>query len=86
MSTLLDKNASILVTTNDQHREIPGGGLFIRQESSEQDGSTSELPAETDELVDLGDYILLPELINTHHHFYQTLARVVPAAQHLVIN
>ncbi len=27
------------------------------------------------------DHILLPGLINTHHHFYQTLTRVVPAAQ-----
>ena len=27
-----------------------------------------------------GDYVLLPGLINTHHHFYQTLTRALPAA------
>src|SRR5271163_2638460 len=29
---------------------------------------------------DAGEHVLLPGLINTHHHFYQTLTRAVPAA------
>ncbi len=29
---------------------------------------------------DAGEYVVLPGLINTHHHFYQTLTRAVPAA------
>jgi len=36
--------------------------------------------AECDETVDLDGRVLLPGLINTHHHFYQTLSRCIPSA------
>jgi cytosine/adenosine deaminase-related metal-dependent hydrolase len=81
MATLLVKNAAILVTMDDHRMEIPGGGLFIRDAFIEQVGTTADLPQEADEVLDLSDHIIFPGLINTHHHFYQTLTRVVPAAQ-----
>jgi 8-oxoguanine deaminase len=81
MSTLLVRNTYLLVTMDDHRREIADGGLFIRDGFIEQVGLTSELPETADEILDLRDHILLPGLVNTHHHFYQTLTRVVPAAQ-----
>jgi 8-oxoguanine deaminase len=80
MTTLLVKNAYI-VTMNDQHTEIPDGGLFIRDGFIEQVGPSASLPIIADEILDLDGHILLPGLVNTHHHFYQTLTRAVPAAQ-----
>ena len=81
MSSLLVQHASLLVTMNDHHHEIPDGGLFIQNGFIEQVGPTADLPTSTDEILNLAGHILLPGLINTHHHFYQTLTRAVPAAQ-----
>ncbi|MDR3572677.1 MAG: 8-oxoguanine deaminase [Anaerolineaceae bacterium] len=83
MTTLLVKNANLLVTMDDQRREIAGGGMFIRDGFIEQVGQSNELPVSADKVLDLDGHIILPGLINTHHHFYQTLTRAVPAAQNV---
>ncbi|MGE5249457.1 MAG: 8-oxoguanine deaminase [Bacteroidota bacterium] len=80
MRTLLIKNAYV-ATMDDHQREIREGGLFIRGGFIEQVGPAAELPAGADEVLDLKGHIILPGLVNTHHHFYQTLTRAVPAAQ-----
>ncbi len=79
--TFLVKNAAVLVTMDGTRREIPGGGLFIRDGFIEQVGPSADLPTEADEVLDLTGHVVLPGMVNTHHHFYQTLTRAVPAAQ-----
>jgi 8-oxoguanine deaminase len=37
-------------------------------------------PTTTARFFEAGDHVVLPGLINTHHHFYQTLTRALPAA------
>ncbi len=81
MSTLLVKNIQILVTMDEARREIPNAALFIRDHVIEQVGTTTELPQTADRVLDLQDHLVLPGLVNTHHHFYQTLTRVLPEAQ-----
>src|SRR3990170_6099739 len=80
MPTLLIKNAYV-ATMDDHRREYPDGGLFVRDGFIQQAGPTSELPTSADEILDLTGHLVLPGLVNTHHHFYQTLTRAVPAAQ-----
>lgn len=80
MTTLLIKNAYI-VTMDDKGREIPNGGMFIRDGIIEKVGTEAELPQAADEVLDLKNHVVVPGLVNTHHHFYQTLTRAVPAAQ-----
>jgi len=80
MTTLLIKNAHIF-TMDDHQTELSDGGLFIRDGFIEQVGKTVNLPGSADEVLDLTDHVLVPGLVNTHHHFYQTLTRAVPAAQ-----
>ncbi|MEO0432038.1 MAG: 8-oxoguanine deaminase [Cyanobacteria bacterium J06656_5] len=82
MGTLLVKHIHTLVTMDDQRQEINDGALYIQDNVIQQVGPTEALPVTADEVVDFqGRYIVLPGLINTHHHFYQTLTRAVPAAQ-----
>lgn len=82
MSTLLVKNIHTLATMDATRREIRDAALLVRDNVIEAVGATSELPDTADEVLDLeGKYIVLPGLVNTHHHFFQTLTRAVPAAQ-----
>ncbi len=81
MGTLLVKNARVLATMDEERREIPDGGLFVRDHVIEQVGRTSDLPRAADEVLDLRDHVVLPGLVNTHHHMYQSLTRALPAGQ-----
>ncbi|HEY9762279.1 MAG TPA: 8-oxoguanine deaminase [Trichocoleus sp.] len=82
MPTLLVKNIHTLVTMDEQRREIRQGALFVRDNVIEEVGTTADLPQSADEVLDLQDRsVVLPGLVNTHHHFFQTLTRAVPAAQ-----
>ena len=81
MPTLLIRNAHLLVTMDAQRREIAGGAVFVRDNVIEAVGASATLPQAADEIIDARGQVVIPGLVNTHHHFYQTLTRAVPAAQ-----
>jgi 8-oxoguanine deaminase len=81
MPTLLAKNATVMVTMDDERRELCGAGLFARDAIIEQVGLTDQLPATADQVLDLSGQIVLPGFVNVHHHLDQTLTRNLPAAQ-----
>ncbi len=81
MPSLLLKNATLLATLDKDGREWPGGGVFVEDGVIRVVGPTDTLPATADEVIDAAGMVVLPGLVNTHHHFYQTLTRAVPAAQ-----
>jgi 8-oxoguanine deaminase len=81
MGTMLVRHISYLITMDGHRREIADGGLFISDGFIKQVGKMGDLPERADEVLDLDGYIVIPGLINTHHHFYQTLTRALPAAQ-----
>lgn len=79
--TLLLKNADLLVTMDKDRREIKKGCLFIKGNTIVAVGTENEVPQTADRIIDLKGHIVIPGLINTHHHMYQSLTRVIPDAQ-----
>ncbi len=77
MRTLL-KNIAHLACFDDARTEITDAALLIDGTGIVAAGpmaTVGALPA--DRLVDLTDHIVMPGLINTHHHMYQNLTRVM---------
>jgi cytosine/adenosine deaminase-related metal-dependent hydrolase len=81
MSTLLLKNAALLITMDEKRRQIERGGLLVRDNVIEMVGPSSELPHTADRVFDASGMVVLPGLVNIHHHLYQTLTRALPTVQ-----
>ncbi len=79
MATLLIKNAEVLVTMDEGRSEIKQGHLFARDGVIEAVGK--DHPDTADEIIDAAGCVVTPGLVNTHHHLYQSLTRVVPGGQ-----
>src|SRR5512137_1224022 len=78
MSTLLLRHAKLLITMDDRRRTLADGALFVRDNVVEQVGPTSQLGSlQADRVLDATGKVVLPGLVNTHHHLYQTLTRCV---------
>ncbi|WP_350333743.1 8-oxoguanine deaminase [Coralliovum pocilloporae] len=75
MPSLLVRNATMLVTMDDQRQEIPDGGFFAEDGVIRQVGPSETLPDDADEVINASGAIVVPGLVNTHHHLYQTLTR-----------
>jgi 8-oxoguanine deaminase len=81
MTSLLLINAEIIVTMDDQRRELRDQAIYIEDNRIVGIGPRATLPTAATEVINLKGHILLPGLINTHHHMYQSMTRAVPAAQ-----
>ncbi len=82
MSTTFLKNISYLATFDDGYgevgREMTDGGVLIRDNVIVAVGPMSEFAdVVADRVLDLSDHVVMPGMINTHHHFYQNLTRVM---------
>ncbi|MBQ0958265.1 8-oxoguanine deaminase [Ideonella sp. 4Y11] len=79
--TLLIRDADVVATMDDERRELPRASVLIRGRAIEAIGPASDLPREADEVIDARGHVVIPGLVNTHHHMYQSLTRAIPAAQ-----
>ncbi|MHB0897299.1 MAG: 8-oxoguanine deaminase [Spirochaetales bacterium] len=60
--------------------DLSGVDILIDKNRVARIGRNLQAPAGAD-IVDASRHVVLPGLINTHHHFYQTLTRNLPAVQ-----
>ncbi len=81
MATLLVRNATLVVTMDDHGTEYQDGALYVVDNVIQQVGPTAHLPSTADLVISARDLVILPGLVNTHHHFFQTLTRNLPHAQ-----
>ncbi|MFQ5886738.1 MAG: 8-oxoguanine deaminase [Anaerolineae bacterium] len=85
MATLLVRGAELLVTMDEKRREIREGSILIEGNRIVAVGPTSEVPQEADRVIYARGKMILPGLVNTHHHLYQTLTRCLPATQNALL-
>jgi cytosine/adenosine deaminase-related metal-dependent hydrolase len=80
MATLLITHAARIETLDDRASSIKDGSIFVRDGMIEAIGPAEDLPT-AERVLDARGCLVMPGLVNTHHHFLQTLTRAVPQAQ-----
>ncbi|MYI89925.1 MAG: 8-oxoguanine deaminase [Gammaproteobacteria bacterium] len=60
--------------------QAKGGIVIENSRIAEIIGQGASPEKECDRIFDASEHVVLPGLINTHHHFYQTLTRACPPA------
>lgn len=84
-STLLIQNADCVATMDDQGTEWRDASILIQGHEIIAAGPTASLPKDlldqATQTIDARGHIVIPGLVNTHHHMFQSLTRAVPAAQ-----
>lgn len=78
MTTLM-KSASILLTMDDERRELVDADIRIKEGVITEIGQG--LPSEAADLINAKGCLVTPGLVNTHHHLFQTLTRSVAGGQ-----
>lgn len=78
---ILLKNALVIATMDAARREIAGGFILTEGPEIRQIGTAGDPLPEADEVIDLTGHVVLPGLVNTHHHMAQSLTRATPGGQ-----
>ncbi len=83
MAAILLKNIYHLHTSvGEEDRQ--GCDLLIRDNVVARIGRDIDFsPAKGDKVIDCSKHVVVPGFVNTHHHFYQTLTRNIPAVQNV---
>ena len=81
MTTLLIHNAHTIATLNDAGDELRNASVFVRDKRIEAIGPASQLPHTADRVIQAEHHVVIPGMVNTHHHMSQSLTRAIPGVQ-----
>ena len=79
MKSILIKNPLLTITMNSEYDNFESGWVLIKGNKIDSVG-TGKHP-DADMIIDAKGMVLLPGLVNTHHHMFQTLTRNLPGVQ-----
>ena len=81
--SLLIKNAMAVLTMDSSRQEIKDGDVYIEGREIKKVGKNLEkkLGKKPSRVIDAKNCVVMPGMINTHHHMYQTLTRNLPKVQ-----
>src|SRR3954447_1868441 len=75
------ENIDALYTCDDSNRILRRAWVVVEGGEIQAIGAGPAPEGEFDERLDMTGSVAMPGLINTHHHFFQTLTRALPRAQ-----
>ncbi len=81
MTTLLIHNAHTIATLNDAGDELSNASIYVRNNCIEAIGPAHALPSTADRVIDAEHHVVIPGMVNTHHHMSQSLTRAIPGVQ-----
>lgn len=81
MTTLLIHNAHTIATLNDAGEELRNASIFVKDHCIEAIGAADSLPQTADHVINAQHHVVIPGMVNTHHHMCQSLTRAIPAVQ-----
>lgn len=85
MSTLLLENIHTLATFDEQRRRLHDAWILVRDNRIDSLGEGSPPEGDVDQRIDMSGQVVLPGMINTHHHLFQALLRNIPALQDVAL-
>jgi len=81
MNTLIH-DARLVITMDDERRVLPDGYVLVKGDQIALVGAgTAPGGTKVDRFIDARGKLVLPGLVNTHHHLPQTLTRNIPRVQ-----
>ena len=77
---VLVQNVTVLETLNKDIGQIRDAAVYVKGGVIAWVGPTRDLPQDltaADTILSLSDHVVIPGLVNTHHHMFQCLTRCI---------